>query len=174
MSKTILTGRTWKFGDSISTDLIMPGFAALSSPDMPPEEAAKFCMHSNRPGWSAQVKRGDILVAGRNFGCGSSRPGAKMLLALGIQLVVAESVARIFFRNSINLGLPVITCPGICGAFPEGETLRVDLETGEITGVESGRTIRGEALPYDSPPAQILRAGGLIPMLEKQLGGAAQ
>ncbi len=166
---TILTGRVWKFGDNISTDLIMPGFGAMSSPNMDPKEAAKFCMYSNRPGWAEQVQEGDFVIAGRNFGCGSSRPGAKMLKALGIQAVIAESVARIFFRNSINLGLAVLTCPGISETFDEGERIELNMDTGEIRSLDTGRTIRGEALPADSPPAQILRAGGLIPLLEKQL-----
>ena len=154
----ILTGRVWKFGDNISTDLIMPSFGAMSSPNMDPHEAALFC-----------IRPGDIVIAGKNFGCGSSRPAAKMLKGLGIQLVVAESVARIFFRNSINLGMAILSCPGVHDAFEEGETIEVNMETGEIRSLDTGRTIRGEALPSDSPPAQILRAGGLIPMLEKQL-----
>lgn len=165
----ILTGRVWKFGDNISTDLIMPSFGAMSSPNMDPHEAALFCMRANRPDWAEKVRPGDIVIAGKNFGCGSSRPAAKMLKGLGIQLVVAESVARIFFRNSINLGMAILSCPGVHDAFEEGETIEVNMETGEIRSLDTGRTIRGEALPSDSPPAQILRAGGLIPMLEKQL-----
>ena len=153
----ILTGRVWKFGDNISTDLIMPSFGAMSSPNMDPHEAALFCMRANRPDWAEKVRPG------------SSRPAAKMLKGLGIQLVVAESVARIFFRNSINLGMAILSCPGVHDAFEEGETIEVNMETGEIRSLDTGRTIRGEALPSDSPPAQILRAGGLIPMLEKQL-----
>lgn len=86
-----------------------------------------------------------------------------MLKGLGLQLVVAESVARIFFRNSINLGMAILSCPGVHDAFEEGETIEVNMETGEIRSLDTGRTIRGEALPSDSPPAQILRAGGLIP-----------
>lgn len=168
----IITGKIWKFDDNISTDLIMPGFGALSSPNMSAANAAKYCMYSNRPGWAEQVKPGDILIAGRNFGCGSSRPGARILKALGIQLVVAESVARIFFRNSINLGLAVLSCAGVHDAFSEGETIQVNMETGEIRGLDSGKVVQGEALPSDSPPAEILRAGGLIPLLEKQLHDA--
>lgn len=169
MCEAIIEGKVWKFGDNISTDLMMPGFGAMSSPDMDPREAAKFCMRANRPDWAERVSPGDIIIAGRNFGCGSSRPAAKLLKALGIQLIVAESVARIFFRNSINLGMAVITCPGVCDAFAEGEHILVNMETGEIRGMESGRTLLGEALPPESPPAQILRAGGLIPILERRL-----
>ena len=149
----ILTGRVWKFGDNISTDLIMPSFGAMSSPNMDPHEAALFCMRANRPDWAEKVRPGDIVIAGKNFGCGSSRPAAKMLKGLGIQLVVAESVARIFFRNSINLGMAILSCPGVHDAFEEGETIEVNMETGEIRSLDTGRTIRGEACPPDSPPA---------------------
>ena len=169
MYQNIIKGRVWKFGDNISTDLIMPGFAALSNPDMTPEDAAEYCMVSNRPGWASEVKKGDIIIAGRNFGCGSSRPGSKILKALGISIVVAESVSRIFFRNSINLGFAVITCPGICGRFDEGDTIEVNMNTGVIMSLTNGKTIQGEALPEGSPPEQILRAGGIIPMLERAL-----
>lgn len=169
MYQSVIKGRVWKFGDNISTDLLMPGFAALSDPNMSPEESAKYCMYSNRPDWSAQVRPGDIIIAGRNFGCGSSRPGSKVLRTLGISLVVAESMSRIFFRNSINLGLAVMTCPGVFNTIEEGEEIEVDLNTGRITSLTTGRTINGEALPAGSPPEQILQAGGLIPMLEKEL-----
>ena len=117
MFQSTLRGRVWIFGDNISTDLLMPGFAAMSNPDMSPEESARYCMYSNRPGWAEQVRPGDLIVAGKNFGCGSSRPGSKILKTLGIGAVIAESVSRIFFRNSINLGFPIITCPGIHDAF---------------------------------------------------------
>ncbi|MGE4485907.1 MAG: 3-isopropylmalate dehydratase [Oscillospiraceae bacterium] len=169
MYQNIIKGRVWKFGDNISTDLIMPGFAALSNPDMTPEDAAKYCMVSNRPGWASEVKKGDIIIAGRNFGCGSSRPGSKILKALGISIVVAESVSRIFFRNSINLGFAVLTCPGIFERFDEGDLIEVNMNTGVIRSLTNGETIQGEALPEGSPPEQILRAGGIVPMLEKEL-----
>ncbi len=169
MYEPILKGRVWKFGDNISTDLLMPGFAALSDPNMSPEESAKYCMYSNRPDWAAQVSPGDIIVAGRNFGCGSSRPGSKVLRTLGIGLVVAESMSRIFFRNSINLGLAVMTCPGISDFVEEGQEIQVDLNTGRMTNLNTGKEIIGEALPAGSPPEQILQAGGLIPMLEAEL-----
>lgn len=168
MFNPIIKGRVWKFGDNISTDLMMPGFAAMSNPDMSPEEAASYCMYSNRPGWSGLVQKGDIIVAGRNFGCGSSRPASKILQTLGISMVAAESISRIFFRNSINLGFAMITCPGIYDAFEEGEEIEADLTAGLIRGLGSGRIVQGEALPEGSPPLEILRAGGLIPMLREQ------
>ena len=169
MVDDIIQGRVWKFGDNISTDLIMPGFAALSSPDMTPEESARYCMYSNRPGWAEQVRPGDIIIARRNFGCGSSRPGSRILKTLGISLVIAESISRIFFRNSINLGLPVMTCTGIYDAIREGDEIEVHLSSGKIISKITGQTITGEPLPEGSPPREILAAGGLIPLLEQEI-----
>ena len=91
----VFRGRVWRFGDSISTDVIMPGM--LYSRLLAPEEIAKSCMQANRPGWAEQVQPGDIIVAKRNFGCGSSRPAARVLKALGITVVVADSMSRLFF-----------------------------------------------------------------------------
>lgn len=170
MFQSTLRGRVWIFGDNISTDLLMPGFAAMSNPDMSPEESARYCMYSNRPGWAEQVRPGDLIVAGKNFGCGSSRPGSKILKTLGIGAVIAESVSRIFFRNSINLGFPIITCPGIHDAFEEGEELEVDLYAGTIKSLTTQKCLAGDPLPEGSPPMEILKAGGLLPMLERQIG----
>lgn len=169
MFQTVIKGKIWKFGNNISTDLMMPGFAAMSNPDMSMEESARYCMYSNRPGWVDQVSPGDILIAGKNFGCGSSRPGSKILKTLGIGMVVAESISRIFFRNSINLGFPIMTCTGVCEYFEEGEEIEVDLRTGVIRSLTTGASIQGEPLPEGSPPMEILRAGGIIPLLEHQL-----
>ena len=162
----ILTGRVWKFGDNISTDLIMPSFGAMSSPNMDPHEAALFCMRANRPDWAEKVRPGDIVIAGKNFGCGSSRPAAKMLKGLGIQLVVAESVARIFFRNSINLGLPLLVCKGAAEHVKNGETVELDLKNGTLTCVESGEVLQGEV--FGDFVLSILEAGGIKPLFRKK------
>lgn len=167
MYSNIIRGRVWKFGDNISTDLIMPGFAVLSQPDLSPEDAAKYSMVSNRPGWAEQVEPGDIIIAGKNFGCGSSRPGSKILKTLGIELIIAESISRIFFRNSINVGLAAMVCPGIWDAFEEGEIIEVNLSIGEVKSVTDDRVIKGEPLEEGSPPAEILKAGGIVPYVEK-------
>jgi len=161
-------GRIWKFGDAISTDLMMPGHLVLAR-RLKDEEAAKYCFSTNRPGWSEQVKPGDIIVAGRNFGCGSSRNGAKMLQLNGIGVVLAESVARIFMRNSVNIGLPTLWCKGVHAAFDEGDIAEVNLVTGETKNVTKGTVLYAEAWPEDSPPMQILRAGGLIPYIKKMM-----
>ena len=156
----IFEGKVWKFGDSISTDLMMPGHLH-SKPDISDEEAALYCMNANRPNWAAQVRKGDIIMAGSNWGCGSSRPAARLLKALGISVIVADSVSRLFFRNAVNIGLPVLICEGVSDAFTEGNSAQVNLETGEVTNVTEGQVLQGEALPADSPPMQIIRAGGL-------------
>ena len=161
----ILTGRVWKFGDNISTDLIMPSFGAMSSPNMDPHEAALFCMRANRPDWAEKVRPGDIVIAGKNFGCGSSRPAAKMLKGLGIQLVVAESVARIFFRNSINNGLLLIEQPDLHDHVKEGDTITVT--------VNQDVDHNGEKYPIASLPdnlVEILNAGGLVKAMQKRNG----
>ncbi|MEM2094576.1 MAG: 3-isopropylmalate dehydratase [Candidatus Bathyarchaeia archaeon] len=161
--ESIIEGKVWKFGDNISTDLMMPGFSRGRG-----LERAKFCMYSNRPGWSDQVQKGDIIVGGKNFGCGSSRPAAINLQLLGISAVVAESIGRIFFRNSINIGLPAIIAPGITEIVDEGERIRIDLEKGEITNLNNGKTLHFDPMPEDSPPMQILKAGGILRLLEAE------
>ena len=161
----ILKGRVWKFGDSISTDLMMPGTKVLATPGITDEEAAPYCMSTNRPDWASKVQKGDIIVAGSNWGCGSSRPAARLLKALNIGVIVADSIGRVFFRNAINIGLPVLICDGVSKAFDEGDTARVNIETGEVINVNKGVKLQGEALPADSPPMQILRAGGLNPFM---------
>lgn len=166
--KMIFEGRVWKFGDSINTDLMMPGTEVLSQPGISDIEAAKYCLAANRPGWAREVQAGDIIIAGHNWGCGSSRPAARLFKALGISVIVAESMSRLFFRNAINIGLPVLICPGCTEAFKEGERARVDLDTGEVLNLTSGRVLKGEALPADSPPGQILRAGGLKKLMEQE------
>ena len=154
-------GRVWFFGDNISSDLMMPGAAVLARPGISEQEAAKFCMEANRPGWAMQVQPGDILVAGKNFGCGSSRSAPRVLRSLGIAAVVAESLARLFFRNAVNAGLPILSCPDVRQMFTEGDIAQVDIEAGEVKNLIRGLTAQGEPMPADSPPMQILSAGGL-------------
>ncbi|MBI2869184.1 MAG: 3-isopropylmalate dehydratase [Chloroflexi bacterium] len=170
----ILEGRVWKFGDSVNTDLIMPGPDVMAKPGITDEEAATFCMKNLRPGWAGQVRQGDIVIGGRNWGCGSSRPAARLLKTLGVSAVLADSMSRLFFRNAVNIGLPVLLCEGVSGAFAEGDRCRVNIATGEVANLSRGLSLRGEALPADSPPMQILRAGGLLAFMrgEKEEGAA--
>jgi len=167
------TGRVWCFGPNISTDLIQPGDVALAATSGGGAEARKrlalACMRANRPGWAEQVQPGDLLFAGSNFGCGSSRPAQRVLRTLGIAAVVAESVSRIFYRNCINTGFPVLICPGVSTAFEELDTAEVDLERGTVRSLTTGVTLSGEAAVPGSPPAEILRAGGLEAYLRAEL-----
>ncbi len=135
----VFEGRVWKFGDSINTDLMMPGAEVLSKRGLSDKEAAQYCMAANRPGWAAQVQEGDIIIAGRNWGCGSSRPAARLFKALGISVIVAESVSRLFFRNAINIGLPVLICPGCSAVFAEGDQARININNGEVKNLTSAR-----------------------------------
>jgi 3-isopropylmalate/(R)-2-methylmalate dehydratase small subunit len=182
--ETVLAGRVWKLGDNISTDLLCPqsylraqaggGIAALrawmATPD--PALAAAHCMRASRPGWAAQVAPGDLLIAGRNFGCGSSRNGAEPLKALGIGAVIVESAARIYLRNSINTGLPTLVCRGITALAEEGEQVRVDLLSGQVRNQGTGATLQGDRWEPGSPPAEILMAGGFMPFFEAKLRAA--
>jgi 3-isopropylmalate/(R)-2-methylmalate dehydratase small subunit len=172
---TELAGRVWKFGDDISTDLLMPGDVAAGRRHDPEGRRAQFlaCMRANRPGWAEQVVPGDLLIAGHNFGCGSSRPAQRILRGLGIAAVVAESTSRIFFRNCINIGYPVLICPTATGLFEELEEAHIDLETGTVTNTTTGRWLQGEALRSDTPPGQILGAGGLEKFFIRQLAERA-
>ena len=166
--ETVFEGKVWMFGDNVSTDLMMPGYIVLAR-KLSDEDAAAYCFTSNRPGWVDEVRPGDIIVAGRNFGCGSSRNGARMLQLNGISVVLAESTSRIFMRSSVNIGMPTLWCPGVSKAFDEGDKAQVNLVTGETKNLTKGTALQAEAWPEDSPPMQILRAGGLIPFMKTMM-----
>ncbi|RLI07511.1 3-isopropylmalate dehydratase [Candidatus Bathyarchaeota archaeon] len=154
-----IRGRVWKFGDGVNTDLILPGrYLDLTDP----EEMARHVMESLDHDFPMKVERGDIIVAGRGFGSGSSREHAALALKhAGVSAIIAESIARIFFRNAINVGLPALECPGITDIVEEGETLEIDLEGGVAYNPERGRRIKFKPLPEFL--LNILRAGGLVP-----------
>jgi 3-isopropylmalate/(R)-2-methylmalate dehydratase small subunit len=157
-----VTGRVWKFGDKISTDLMVPGSYVLARRNIEPREAAQYCMRANRPDWAAQVRPGDILIAGRNFGCGSSRNGSEPLKLLGIAAVLVESVSRIHLRNAINTGLPTLVCPGILDLAEEGQRIRVDILSGKVPALYNGALVpaaEAEALGFR---IQILAGAALI------------
>ena len=165
----IYSGKIWKFGDNISTDIIMPGSTFFTNPIINDKDLSKYSMMAIRPKWASQVEKGDIIVAGKNFGCGSGRPASKIFIALGISVVVAESTSRIFFRNSIHLGFPIISCPGVSLSFEEGDTAKVNIITGEVRNLTRGITIYGDHLPENSPPYQIFMAGGIESFLKLEL-----
>lgn len=164
MSISIIEGRVWKFGDNITTDYIMPGFGRGGTP----EEMASFCMRANRPEFAREVRPGDVIVAGKNFGCGSSRPAAANLITLGVGCVLAESFGRIFFRNSINLGFPLLVCKGIHEGIHEGDLVRVNFENGEIKNISTGKIFKAEPLPEIA--VRILSEGGIIALLKQEYG----
>jgi len=157
-----ISGKAYKFGDDVNTDLIIPA-RYLNTTD--PAELARHCMEDARPGFAAQVRPGSILVAGRNFGCGSSREHAPLAIkAAGIACVVAADFARTFFRNAINIGLPIVESPQASAAIREGEQLTVDLERGEIRLPSGSLAIT----PFPEFMQAIVRRGGWLPYLKEQ------
>jgi 3-isopropylmalate/(R)-2-methylmalate dehydratase small subunit len=159
-------GRIFKFGDAISTDAIIPGRYNVTTD---PTALGKACFVEARPDFAGAVNLGDIIVGGRNFGCGSSREHAPMAIkAAGIQAVIARSFARIFYRNAINIGLPVIQCDAVYDAVEDGEPIAVDVRSGRID--VNGKMFRGET---PGPVAvAIMQAGTLIDLI-KTRGWAA-
>ncbi|MGZ8155321.1 MAG: LeuD/DmdB family oxidoreductase small subunit [Burkholderiales bacterium] len=149
----VMRGRVWKFGDSIETDAINPYYRY---PTM--EELKLHTMEAYRPEFPKEVKPGDILVAGRNFGCGSSRPGL-VLREVGIVAIIAESVARLFLRNSIARAIPIFMAPGITGIVNDGETLEVDYPNGVVRNVTTGAHV--EIRKFPPLIEAIFSAGGL-------------
>lgn len=158
----IIKGKVWIFGDEINTDLILPHSAFRSSP----EEQCRLCMSDNRPGWSGQVQKGDILIAGKNFGTGSSRPGAVVLKRLGLAGMAAESFNGLFFRNCIAYGFPALTVPGITKAFAEGDEAQIDFGKGTVTNLRTGEELTGNKLPKEM--LDILEADGIEGVLKQK------
>jgi 3-isopropylmalate/(R)-2-methylmalate dehydratase small subunit len=154
--------RVWKFGDNINTDLILPNVAFY----LTPQEQLKYIFRANRPGWVEEVRPGDILLGGRNFGMGSSRPAARNLKNLGLSCLVADSINGLFYRNAVNFAFPAMECAGVQDLFDEGDTAEVDFETGAVTNVATCKSLTGRTIP-----AQLLKivdAGGIFPLLERE------
>jgi 3-isopropylmalate/(R)-2-methylmalate dehydratase small subunit len=161
-----VSGNAVKFGDNVDTDVILPGKYLVL---MDPKDLAKHAMAGLDPAFPEKAQRGVIIVGGKNFGCGSSREQAPLALKYaGVQCVLAESFARIFFRNAINIGLPVIECKGLSAAVDKGDHLSVDLEAGEVQNESKGQTLMGTKLPPFI--LEILSDGGLIENLRRRLG----
>ena len=154
--------RVWKFGDNINTDLILP----IQAFYLPAAEQPKYVFHANRPGWVDQVKPGDIIIGGKNFGMGSSRPAARSLKNLGLACLVAPSINGLFFRNCVNFAFPAIECPGVHEAFGEGEIAEVDFESAVVRNITRGVTLNGRPLPPQL--MELVKAGGIYPLLEKE------
>ena len=162
-----ITGKVWKYGDNVDTDAIIPArYLNMSSA----QELAAHAMEDLDDAFRAEVKPGDIIVAGKNFGCGSSREHAPLALkGCGVGCVIAESFARIFYRNAINIGLPIFESPEAAQAIAAGQTLEVDLAEGTIHVRETGVTYR--AMPYPSFMLELVDAGGLVEYTRRKLHG---
>ena len=162
-------GTVWAYGDDVNTDVLFPGKYTYTVSD--PAEMATHALEDLDPAFRSQVQPGDVIVGGRNFGCGSSREQAvTCLVALGVGAVIARSFARIYYRNCINNALPDIVCPEAVEALESGDAVDIDLEAGEI------RCVRGTFTfpPLPEAVMGIFEAGGLIPYTRRQLGIEAE
>ncbi len=156
-------GHVFKYGDNVDTDVIIPA-RYLNSSD--PAELATHCMEDIDKAFVDRVNKGDIIVAGRNFGCGSSREHAPIAIkAAGVSCVIAETFARIFFRNAINIGLPIMECPEASKAIEAGHEVSIDFDSGVITDLSSGQSFKGQAFPEFMQ--QIINDGGLVNHIKK-------
>ena len=155
-----ITGRVWAFGDDINTDLMYPQICYT----LPENEKPLFAMHANRPDWASRVLHGDIILAGKNFGTGSSRPAADNIKNLGIACVLAESINGLFLRNSVNSGFLALTVPGITGFAEEGDTVTVNLSSNTVEGKHG--QIKYKPLPEFL--MEIIENGGIINILKNK------
>ena len=161
------SGRAWKFGEDVDTDAIIPA-RYLNTTD--PRELAAHCMEDADPDFPEKVRPGDIIVAGKNFGCGSSREHAPIAIqAAGVSCVVAKSFARIFYRNAINIGLPIFECPEGTEGIADGDQLEVDADQGVIINRTRGKTY--QATPFPDFMQKIMGAGGLINYVKERVSG---
>ena len=165
----MVTGKVYKYGDNVDTDVIIPA-RYLNAPS--PEELAKHCMEDIDASFATTVKPGDIMVGGANFGCGSSREHAPISIrACGVRCVIAASFARIFYRNSINIGFPILECPEAAAAIQNGDTVSVDFASGKIVDETTGETFQAVALPPFIE--KIVEHNGLLPYLKARMDAKA-
>ena len=159
-----MKGKAWKFGNNIDTDLIIPA-RYLNTSD--PAELAQYAMMDADAEWVDKMSPGDFIVAGENFGCGSSREHAPIALkAAGVSAIIAKSFARIFYRNSINIGLPILEAPEAAEEIKEGEELEVDLAAGQIKNLTTGKIYKAQ--PFPEFMQKIIDQGGLIHYLKNK------
>jgi 3-isopropylmalate/(R)-2-methylmalate dehydratase small subunit len=156
------SARVWKFGDNINTDLILPNVAFY----LTPEEQTRYIFRANRPGWVDLVQPGDILLGGKNFGMGSSRPAARNLKNLGLACLVAHSINGLFYRNAVNFAFPAMDCNGVSDLFEEGQTAEVDFDRGTVRNLSTGKSLECRTIPPQL--LKIVEAGGIFPLLEKE------
>jgi 3-isopropylmalate/(R)-2-methylmalate dehydratase small subunit len=166
MESTLFRGKAVKYGDDVNTDVIIPARYCTS---FRAEELARHCMEDLDPDFLKKRRPGDILVAGNNFGCGSSRENAPLAIqGAEIACVIAKSFARIFYRNSINIGLPILESPEAAEAIAEGHDIQVDLETGRIQDVTTGASFTAQ--PFPPAIRQIMAVGGMVGLVRERLG----
>ncbi|MGC8493223.1 MAG: 3-isopropylmalate dehydratase small subunit [Syntrophobacteraceae bacterium] len=160
-----ITGKTWKFGDDVDTDAIIPA-RYLNTTD--PAALASHCMEDADPHFASRVKPGEIIVAGKNFGCGSSREHAPIAIkAAGVSCVLARSFARIFYRNALNMGLPILECPEGADRIQTGDELAIDLDSGLIENLT--RKEKYTAQPIPEFMQKLIKAGGLMEYVKEQM-----
>lgn len=161
-----IKGQVWKFGDNINTDYIIPGkYLELTKP----EEMAEHAMEGVDPEFPHKMEKGDVIVGGENFGCGSSREHAPLALKYaGVSCVLSKSFARIFYRNSINIGLPALECSNITDVVNQDDIIKVDLKKGIIKNMDSGETVTYKPLPGFM--VEILELGGLTNYIKEKRG----
>ena len=158
----MVTGKAFKYGDNVDTDVIIPA-RYLNAPS--PEELAKHCMEDIDPDFTAKVQPGDIVVGGANFGCGYSREHAPIAIrACGVRCVIAASFARIFYRNAINIGFPILECPEAAAAIQNGDAVSVDFDSGRIHDETTGQDFQAAAFPAFIN--RIIEHDGLLPYLK--------
>jgi 3-isopropylmalate/(R)-2-methylmalate dehydratase small subunit len=164
-----MMGKVFKYGDDVNTDVIFPGKYTYTVTE--PNELAKHALEDLDPGFAENVEKGDVIVAGKNFGCGSSREqAASCLKYAGVAAIVAESFARIYYRNAINFGLPAIVCPEASKGLESGDEVEIDLSGGRIRARE--KTF--EFAPFPEFIMEIMRDGGLIPHIRKELESSGE
>ncbi len=157
-------GRIWKLGDNINTDVIIPGRYNVTTDRT---ELARHCLCEVLPEFAQEVQPGDVIMAGHNFGCGSSREHApSAILGSGVRVVIARSFARIFYRNAVNIGLPILICEDAVLASADGQQIEVNLERGHIYNVTTGQHFQAE--PQDPFVARIVEAGGIINYIRQE------
>lgn len=157
--------KSWKFGDNIDTDLIIPA-RYLNTSD--PQELAKHCLEDADPNFAANVRSGEIIVGGKNFGCGSSREHAPLAIkAAGVSCVIAASFARIFFRNALNIGLPILESPEAAEDINNGDELEIDFNKGEIINLSKNKVY--STTPFPEFMQQLIACGGLIEYVKHKL-----
>lgn len=161
-------GKAWRFGNDIDTDVIIPA-RYLTKDD--PEHLAAHCMEDADAQFAQKVKAGDVIVGGKNFGCGSSREHAPLAIkAAGVKVVIADSFGRIFFRNSLNIGMPILECPEAVVGIENGDEVEVDLKTGKIENVTKGTSY--QANPFPKFMQELINLGGLMPYVKEKLKNA--